>query len=263
MALYEYLDSRLVYGTILAGRVYVPRLSRCYFAVANPLEIRLLAKELLHHSQLRISEMIKAGRLEQADEESSGGQRLLLPNSGRKHRKGGRVGKHDSQIDRKERMPTSKYKLNPSIALDYGVVNIHREALMLFGDEMYRTSLVHHPGAGFRPVEPPLPQVDLSRKRLLVLQRHTTLYRAGNWRDWHDDIFSTICTALAMVFVNHTVVAIRSNDKNYENCLECLIWQFSQADIIVGAHGPSFNSLDPINVLKLSSILLKVPASRI
>lgn len=70
------------------------------------------------------------------------------------------------------------------------------------------------------------------------------LYRAGNWRDWHDDIFNAICSALAAEFVNHTVVAIRSNDKNFEKCIECLIWQFSHADIIVGAHGKGHLPID-------------------
>jgi len=47
--------------------------------------------------------------------------------------------------------------------------------------------------------------------------------------------------------VNHTVVAIKSDDENFENCLECLIWQFSHADIIVGAHGRFNHVVDVVN----------------
>lgn len=112
-----------------------------------------------------------------------------------------------------------------------------RDMYTFSGDELYRTQLVAHSGVGFRPSEPTAPPVDLTRKRMIVLQRHSLLYRAGNWRDWHDDIFNAICSALASVFVNHTVVAVRSNDPHYANCLECIIWQFSHADIVVGAHG--------------------------
>ena len=38
--------SRIISGTILARKVYIPRATQCYFALSNPLEIRLLAKEM-------------------------------------------------------------------------------------------------------------------------------------------------------------------------------------------------------------------------
>lgn len=49
-----YTGDRLVSGNILARVVYLPRLSRCYFAIANPLEIRLLARQLLQGSTQRL-----------------------------------------------------------------------------------------------------------------------------------------------------------------------------------------------------------------
>lgn len=100
----EHTGDRLVSGSILAGVVYLPRLSRCYFAIANPLEIRLLARQLLQGSI----------------------QRLRL-----------------SSIGQLSEDPSYRISDNPAGKLDYGVVDLSRRVNGFeFGTVPYTTTLL-------------------------------------------------------------------------------------------------------------------------
>lgn len=46
--------SRIIYGPVLAKRVYIPRALHCSYTLSNPLEIRLLAYELLKASYKKV-----------------------------------------------------------------------------------------------------------------------------------------------------------------------------------------------------------------
>ena len=50
LALLGVNSSRVVFGTVVADHVYIPRCMECQDVVRNPMEIRLLASELIRGS---------------------------------------------------------------------------------------------------------------------------------------------------------------------------------------------------------------------
>jgi hypothetical protein len=155
----------------VARTVYIPKAGPCAFSLGYPLEIRLLAKELIVSSYQKLQ------------------QRWFNLNG---------------RFFLKELIPEFSIK---------SVDNSNQ-----FGTKSKLLS-------------------SSKKKRMIILQRFTEFYYTFNWRAWHDRIFELIVNEYAKVFVNHTIVPIKSNDERYRNCLECSIWQFTQADIIVGVHG--------------------------
>jgi hypothetical protein len=53
-ALLGIAPSRIVHGPVLAKTVYIPRNTRCSYALSNPIEIRLLGREMVHAALERV-----------------------------------------------------------------------------------------------------------------------------------------------------------------------------------------------------------------
>lgn len=76
---------------------------------------------------------------------------------------------------------------------------------------------------------------------MVVLQRWTA---SSTDRDWDDDTFHNITTALQSAFPDHHIVRLSSKDiQSPRYCIACDILTYSRADILVGAHGAGLTNV--------------------
>jgi hypothetical protein len=221
-------SERIVSGYVLSNQVFIPRVLHCSFALSNPLEIRLLAKKLKDAAK-------------------------SFNNDSDYHKSNNNNKKKNSLIDKTATTKTNSKNNN-------NIKNIKKN-LILIQRYTDNSTLPWGPSK-------PWPEDTLYWKGVIY---HSS--QAFKWsRDWDNDTFNSIYKAFRNKFVEHNIVNISSftydndnsgynynnNNKNInkknnnkssdittdENSINNLklklsreIEAFSNADIVVGAHG--------------------------
>jgi hypothetical protein len=220
--------SRLIWGPVVAKEVYIPRPTRCAYALSNPIEMRMLAKQLLSASRQFIKSRFPA----------------LIPNIQEKYYSklgyaygsnqmlGGHLRQNGGLTHLGSRSPLQGNLMSSSS-------NVIKPSLSSqLPDEFLTCTSLYWPESISQTLRSAINKREKSMVILQRFQHHSTD------RYWDDSTFVSIIIAFAQAFPQHNIFPLSS--KQYGNAnysTACDFFLMSHADILVGAHGAGLTNM--------------------
>ena len=245
--------ARIVTGPVIAKEVYIPRALRCAYALSNPIEIRLLTKLFYQNMRNYIRDNFPAllnflgttknfGKRGSGSTSFAGGfmkkNKFLAENSpavgNEKNRR-----QLQQQVQLQQQQPQQQQPQFPQES--------HLIPPIIYKNE----NMIHSLSASFIestsyywPGGIPSSFINSTKdrpKNMIILQRYN---RQSTDRTWDDYTFRQIILSFAQSFPEHNIIPLSSKRlSNPKFCLACDIFLFSQADILVGAHGAGLTNM--------------------